>query len=283
MIQDKHKTKAQLIEELENPRQHLSALELEVARRKRAEGALKKSERSLAKVEETGRIGSWEWDIETDKGSWSHQTYRMFGFEPGEINVAFDTFLTRMHPYDRARVAREIEVAVNEHKAFDMEYRVFRKDGNEVLVHSRGEVTVDKTGKPIGMVGVIQDITERKRAEEALRESEELRNLAERLNTIREEERTVIARELHDEIGQVLAALRRDLHSMSNGLPEDLVGEREQALAMLDQIDAAADSVRELSSRLRPPLPDDLRLGALAVWARSLNSSRLGSAPTGTL
>ncbi len=398
MIQDKHKTKAQLIDEFENLRQHFSTLELEVARRKQAEEELKKNERNLAKAQEIGRIGSWEWDIETDKGSWSHETYRMFGFEPGEIVVTFETLLTRIHPDDRERVAREIEVGVNEHKAIDMEYRVFRKDGNEVLVHSRAEVTVDKTGKPIDMVGVIQDITERKGSEEALAESErryravfeqaadaivvvdaetgefvdfndsacqnlgytrqefeeltisdfeviesreeveehvrrvvergsdvfetrqrrkngevrdihvsaraisiggrgflmaiwhdvterkrseealqrsreELRDLAERLNTIREEERTVIARELQDELGQVLAALRWDVHAMANGLPEHLVGEREQALAMLDQIDAAAGSVRELSSRLRPPLLDDLGLVAAIEWQAQQFSS----------
>ncbi len=139
---------------------------------KKAEEALKKSEQRLAKAQEIGRIGSWEWDIESDKAIWSDQTYRMFGFEPGEIDVTFESLLTRMHPDDRERVGREIEVAVNEHKAIDMEYRVFRKDGNECVVHSRGEVTVDETGKPIGLVGVIQDITERTLVEEKLRRSE---------------------------------------------------------------------------------------------------------------
>jgi PAS domain S-box-containing protein len=78
-------------------------------------------------------------------------------------------------------------------------------------------------GSVLGVFVVVRDDTERQYAQEELGKSHErLRNLAERLNTIREDERTVIARELHDELGQVLVTLRWDLHSMSNGLPDDL-------------------------------------------------------------
>lgn len=108
-----------------------------------------------------------------------------------------------------------------------------------------------------------RDITEHKRSEAALQRShEELRNLAERLATIREEERTVIARELHDEFGQALAALKWDLRSISNDLPDDLGAVQERVRLMDAVLDKATTSVREMGMRLRPAILDDLGLVA---------------------
>ncbi len=105
------------------------------------------------------------------------------------------------------------------------------------------------------------------RAEMALQDSNsQLRALAARIETIREEERSDIARELHDELGQALTALKMDVVAWMNRTPKRSVEMRERAQSMSDQIDATIKTVRRLSSQLRPGMLDDLGLGPSIEW-----------------
>jgi signal transduction histidine kinase len=107
---------------------------------------------------------------------------------------------------------------------------------------------------------------ERKQAEEALATSQErLRNLAARLHAVREEERTVIARDIHDQLGQSLTGLKMDLSWLMRRLPEDrAVRERAESMQLL--LDSTVESVRSISTQLRPPILDDLGLEAAVEW-----------------
>lgn len=115
------------------------------------------------------------------------------------------------------------------------------------------------------------------RAEKALQDSNsQLRALAARIQTIREEERSDIARELHDELGQALTALKMDLTSLLNRLPRRSTELRERAQNMSDQIDATIKTVRRLSSQLRPGMLDDLGLGPSIEWYAHEFQTRTG-------
>jgi signal transduction histidine kinase len=131
-------------------------------------------------------------------------------------------------------------------------------------VVDRGYVVHDKTGKPIRMIGAMVDITARKRAEQELRASrEQLRALAGHLETAREQERTRMARELHEEIGQVLTAIKLTLEMSTSGRLSPTQEGLAQALGLLNEL---IDRVQNLSLELRPALLDHLGLLPVLTW-----------------
>src|SRR6202023_1052385 len=104
----------------------------------------------------------------------------------------------------------------------DVEYRVVRPNGEVRIVHSQGEAIRDEAGRPRRTFGTVQDVTELKRTQETLKaSSEQLRALAARLQNVREEGRTRVAREIHDELGQALTAIKIDLAFLKRELPAD--------------------------------------------------------------
>jgi PAS domain S-box-containing protein len=129
--------------------------------------SLKESERSLSEAQAIAHIGNWSRDIATDELHWSDEAYRIFGFKPQETGVTYDAFLSKVHPDDRDYVINKVRQALNGN-LFDIEYRLFRTDGVERIVHETFKVIFNKDNNPIQMKGIVQDITDRKRAEETL-------------------------------------------------------------------------------------------------------------------
>jgi PAS domain S-box-containing protein len=134
-------------------------------------------------------------------------------------------------------------------------------------------------GEIVGIVEDFRDISQRKRTESELRETgRRLRELAAHLQSIREQERSRIARELHDELGQALTALGLEVRLLNTRLPPEHRDLRERTRSMTDLISATADSVRRICSELRPALLDDLGLSAAIEWQGEEFTRRSGIA-----
>ena len=134
--------------------------------------SLKESEASLAEAQRIARLGSWSWDIETNKTSGSDETYRIFGLSPQELKVTYDGFLSRVSPTDQVFVDNCIKAALKG-KNLSVDFQIVRADGEERSVHLHAETLFNEEKKPVRMLGTVQDITERKKIEQALEESEE--------------------------------------------------------------------------------------------------------------
>ncbi|AKB76746.1 sensory transduction histidine kinase [Methanosarcina horonobensis HB-1 = JCM 15518] len=138
----------------------------------KAYNSLKESERVLAEAQKMAHLGSWYRDFITDKVYWSDETYRIFGLEPQEFEVTFDSFLRYVHPEDQDYVENNVKKALKG-EPYSNDCRIISANGTERMVHTQGEVIFDEKKTPIGMRGAIQDITEQKLAIEKIKESEE--------------------------------------------------------------------------------------------------------------
>ncbi|HMJ25046.1 MAG TPA: PAS domain S-box protein, partial [Pyrinomonadaceae bacterium] len=149
------------------------AFVLDLTERKRAEQALMRSEAYLAETQKLTHTGSWAWDARSQKVLYcSEEMFRIFGLDPREHLPTRKNFRQRVHPEDRTRVDERFARVVNERvDSFD-EYRVVLPDGTVKHVNSSGHPVLDGNGELIEFIGTATDVTERKRAEEALRESE---------------------------------------------------------------------------------------------------------------
>ncbi|RPI26490.1 MAG: PAS domain S-box protein, partial [Acidobacteria bacterium] len=144
----------------------------DITKRKRAEESLRRSEAMLSQAEKIANIGSWEWDITSGELVWSEQTYRIFGLDPEGFVPTYDSFLVHIHPEDRQIVVQAIEDALADRRPYDVEYRIVLPGSSTKWIYARAEVVFEAAGQPARMIGTSLDITERKRAEEELRESE---------------------------------------------------------------------------------------------------------------
>lgn len=138
---------------------------LDITERRHAEQELLQHQRMLAQAQQVAHIGSWEWDIASNRVSWSAELYRIYGVAPEQHDATFESYLALVHPLDRGYVQQVIGQAAQDGQPFEFEERIVRPDGALRTLLSRGTVDVDGTGRAIRMMGACQDVTERKRAE----------------------------------------------------------------------------------------------------------------------
>ncbi|WP_244520113.1 PAS domain S-box protein [Sinorhizobium glycinis] len=150
------------------------AFTLMTSRLKETLEGLRRSEANFAEAQRVAHVGYWERDLGTDCLTWSEETFRIFGMAPqAGMVVSLAEAVERIHPEDRAFWSQAAEKAVRGESRYELEYRIVRPTGELRFVHSQGDLTRDASESPRSMFGTIQDITERKRVEEALRDSEE--------------------------------------------------------------------------------------------------------------
>lgn len=146
----------------------------DITERKNAEEQLRKSEASLKKAETLGNMGYWEWNILTNKLIWSDEVFSLYGLDPRKDKPTYETVVQTVGPECRDRFVKAIDDAIRIGAPFDGEYRMIGLDGKERFTHTTGEVIRNKEGTPVSMFGIVQDITERIKAERTLRETKEL-------------------------------------------------------------------------------------------------------------
>lgn len=137
----------------------------------RAERELEKSQEQLSLAVKYARVGFFDWNLITDHLVFSDQMMKDWGIQPGTYGEKIEAALEIIHPEDRDRVKQLIHEAINQHKPYDIEYRVVHPDGKIVWADVHGVVTYQADGTPIRMFGTSVDITNRKRAEEATKGS----------------------------------------------------------------------------------------------------------------
>ncbi len=244
-------------------------LEKEVRWRKKIEIQLRESKQHLDLAIEGADIGMWSWDIVSGDVCYTKKWAENLGYHPDEIPLRYSSWEKLVHPDDRDKTFSALKDNLSGRtQSYESEHRLRDASGNWLWVLARGKVMArDAQGNPLRHAGTFIEVTERKHAEESLRKSrEELRALSQHLQSAIENERSKIARDIHDELGQILAAIKFDVVWLKNQIPEDRKKTFKRAETAISLIDNAVKSVRRIVSDLRPGLLDDLGLVAAIEW-----------------
>lgn len=146
---------------------------VDITKLKQAEAQLQKSDVHLKLAQRIGKIGSWEFDLATEEISWSDQVFCIFGRDPASGTPNYPEELQQLfHPDDRALHQQAVETAIKMVQPYDIECRAYRADGTPIYIQAKGEPLVNAAGQVTHLTGTILDFSERKQAENALRQSE---------------------------------------------------------------------------------------------------------------
>jgi PAS domain S-box-containing protein len=254
--------------------------------RKEAEEALKRKEGELREAQRMAHIGSWYWDAKTDVTTGSGELLRIYGLDPTtQLMPDFKEQRGRCYPVEdwehvNAAVQRTLETGIG----YELDVKAIR-NGAPIWITTRGEIMRDADGQIVGLRGTVQDITERKQAEEELHKSrdelesrvqkrtsdlkeanETLRQLSFRLLSAQEEERKRIAGEIHDTLGACLSAIKFKAEGAVQQLGETTAGAPQSLATILPVIQEGIEECRRMQQDLRPSLLDDLGLLATLSW-----------------
>ncbi len=249
MTKDEEKTRAQLIEELIELRKKYA---LDITDRKRAEQALQKSEERLIAAGKAAYDLIYEWNVVDDTLEWFGDIDGLLGFEHGEISRDIRAWLNLIHPEDSGQLENAVELHRTLKEPIQYEYRVRHKDGTYRTWNDHGLPLLDDKDTPYKWVGVCTDITDRKRAEEALKKSEEqLRLLIENMGDM-------VSRHLAD---STITYVSPSCESLLGYKPEDLINTRsgkfvhpddvEETMAVINNAASQHDEHYRLEHRLR--------------------------------
>lgn len=189
-----------------------------------------------------------------------------------------DGWQAMLHPDDRDRVLAAWREAIVNGTTYEQEERHRAANGTYRWFLARGVPLRDAEGRIVRWYGTNTDIQDRKRAEDALRRSvDQLRALAGRLQTVREEERARVARQIHDELGQALTGIKLESVALIRELPGDAKHQSSRAASIAKLADETIHVVRRISTELRPGILDDLGLVAAVEWASQEFEARTGT------
>jgi PAS domain S-box-containing protein len=237
----------------------------DITARKRAEAALRESEERYRELFENAKDALYIHDLSGRYVSFNRAAEGLSGYSRDEIlGKHYSNFVAPGHlKHARQSLCKKLDYEGETTYEIDL----VTKDRRRVPVEVSSRL-IYENGEPVGVQGVVRDITDRKRAQEVMR------TYSQRLIEAQEAERQHIARELHDEIGQVLTAVRINLQSMqrSGGTNEDVL-RLDESIGIVDE---ALGRVGELSIELRPSLLDDLGLTAALRWYVDRYAQRTG-------
>jgi PAS domain S-box-containing protein len=199
----------------------------------------------------------------------------VFGWKAGNL-IGESTRVLYQTDEDYDAIARDLYSALEKKRTFVSEFPCRRKDGTDIECM----VSASRIGKKLEKKSIVityEDITDRKRTEaEIERSREQLRKLSAHLQSVREKERTRIARELHDELGQLLTALNTGLVLLSKKIPEEQISVREQTGSMIDLVGMTMQTLKRIYMDLRPGMLDHLGLAVAIGWQAGEFEKRTG-------
>ena len=131
---------------------------------------LRESEKRLLKAQQIAHIGNWEVDLENHTAWWSDETYRVLGLQPGQVEPGWEAMMSFTHPEDRDAAAQLLNDALENKRPFNMDHRIVHPSGEVRFVHNEAEIEVSAEGKPVRIMGILECITDRKRAQLKLEE-----------------------------------------------------------------------------------------------------------------
>ena len=255
----------------------MRGIALEITERKQADEEIRRRDTQLVEAQRIAHLGSYEWDVTTNMVRRSDELCRIFGLSPDEFEPTYEGYLARVHPEDRPTTKAIIDRSFASKQPFDFEERIIRPDGRERVLHSQGQWILDENRVPTKLVGICQDITGRKESERQLRTTnaaldeeikertragKEIQALAGRLIHAQEEERTRLARELHDDFSQQIATLSIAASNLKKHIPKDATEARTQSERMQQKLIDLAESVRKFSHNLHPAMLEYAGLSA---------------------
>lgn len=227
--------------------------------RRKAEVALQESHALLQAAMDAGKLGAWEWDIARNAITWTDRVYVIHGMEPGSFDGSLEAWRKLVHPDDWETVQSRLQKALARELPYELEFRTVRPNGEIRWVFTRADIVHDSHGKPTRLTGITQDITKRRRAEEALnKQTEKVNQLVEEL---READRrkdqflATLAHELRNPLAPVRNAVQI-LRMKGQSIPEidwarDLIDRQMQHMSRLidDLLDVSRISRNKLELR----------------------------------
>jgi PAS domain S-box-containing protein len=254
----------------------------DITPRKIAEEKLKKSEASLAAAQRVAHVGNWEFDVNIKKITWSEELFHIFGLDPTGPELTYIQHLRQIHPDDRSLLRQTIEQMIATGKAEELDYRIVRSDGQIRHLVGRGEAIFNQQGQVLRLFGTALDITERKQAEQALRQSEarEREKSKELEVTLKELKRTqsqLIQTEKMSSLGRMVAGVAHEINNPVSFIYGNLTPAREYFQDLL--------SLLKLYQRTYPhPIPEIRQLGEeidlnflVEDWQHLINSMQMGA------
>jgi len=232
-----------------------------ITARKQAEEALRLSEERLNLAQRLAHIGHWELDMVTGRLQWSDEVFRIFEVDPQQFEASYEGFLAMVHPQDRERLDSAYRHSLQTRKPYSIEHRLLFADGRSKWVHEQCESMFAPDGTPLSSIGTVQDITVEKQTEQArdllLQQN---RALMRQLMQVQEEERRLLARDLHDELGQLLTSIDARAEYIARQAEDPRL--RAIAEEIVRDTRASFDASRATLLRLRPATLDALGLAA---------------------
>jgi|GEM_PF-1558486 len=146
------------------------SIHTDIAALKQAQADLERHKERLRRGQIYANIGTWDWNIQTGELYWSERIAPLFGYPAGDLKTTYENFLNAVHPDDRQKVIDAVNACVERDVPYEIEHRVVWPDGRVHWLLARGAVQRDATGRPVHMLGVVQDIQARKMAELGLAE-----------------------------------------------------------------------------------------------------------------
>lgn len=157
-----------IADEVGKPIRMIGAM-MDITARKQTEARLQESEMNLLEAQRIAHLGSWVWHIESGELEWSEEQYKIFGYQPDEINPVYKIFIHAIYEQDKEDVLAAISHAIDTDQVFDLEFRITQPNGNLRWIYTQAEVTRGRDGAAQKMVGTSMDITDRKLLEERLK------------------------------------------------------------------------------------------------------------------